>query len=221
MFSKKYLQFFHFGGKIYDEVLILTITYELGNSLYINSTNRCSNDCEFCERNLRNNVNGVDNLWLEREPTVEEIMFDLGKRDLAKYDEVVFCGFGESMVRFEDIFEVAKRLKSVDSPPKIRINTNGQGNLIAKRDITPELAGKIDVVSISLNAKSADEYQKICKSEFGAAAYDELLEFARLAKKYARVILTVVDCMGIADINACREIAENLGVEFRVREFES
>ena len=196
----------------------MTITYELGNSLYINITNRCSNDCEFCVRNIADNVNGKDNLWLEQEPTVEEIIEDIKTRNLTKYDEVVFCGFGEPMMRWEDVLEVADWLKRNHPSTVVRLNTNGHGNLIANHDITPELAGKIDIVSISLNAKSAIEYDKVCKSEYGENAYDALLEFAKLASKYARVILTVVDDMNVNDINACQKIAENLNVEFRVRE---
>ncbi|MCL2838932.1 MAG: TatD family nuclease-associated radical SAM protein [Oscillospiraceae bacterium] len=197
----------------------MIITYELGNSLYINMTNRCSNDCEFCVRNLRDDVNGQDNLWLEREPTVDEIMEDISKRDLSKYDEIVFCGFGEPMIRYDDVLNIAARLKASNSPPIIRVNTNGHGNLIAGRDITPELAGKIDVVSISLNAKNAAEYDKVCRSEYSEAAYAAMLDFAKLASKYARVILTVVDDMNAGDIEACRKIAKNLGVDFRVRTF--
>jgi len=195
----------------------MTITYELGNSLYINITNRCSNDCVFCVRNIADGVNGRDNLWLDLEPTVDQIIKSLNSRVLSKYDEIVFCGFGEPMIRYDDVFAVAEWLKQ-NSLPTIRLNTNGQGNLIANRDITPELAGKIDIVSISLNAKNATEYNDLCKSEFGERAYDALLEFAELASKYSRVVLTVVDNMELGDINACRKIAENLGLDFRIRE---
>ena len=204
----------------------MTITYELGNSLYINITNRCSNDCKFCVRNISDNVNGRDNLWLDREPTVDEIIKNITTRDLSKYDEIVFCGFGEPMIRWEDVFKVAEYIKNVEDVhplvpkkiPIVRLNTNGHGNLIANRDITPELNEKIDIVSISLNAKSATEYDEICKSEYGEKAYNALLDFAKLASKYVHVILTVVDVMNKDDITACRKIAENLNVEFRVRE---
>jgi len=196
----------------------MTITYELGNSLYINITNRCSNDCKFCVRNITDNVNGKDNLWLVIEPTVEEIINDIKTRNLSKYNEVVFCGFGEPMIRWEDVFVIAEWLKHNNPSTVIRLNTNGQGNLIANRDITPEFKKKIDVISISLNAKSAEEYDELCKSEYGEKAYSALLEFAKSASKYACVILTVVDNMKDGDIEACRKIAENLDVEFRVRE---
>ncbi|MEE1048734.1 MAG: TIGR04100 family radical SAM protein [Clostridia bacterium] len=198
----------------------MTITYELGNSLYVNVTNRCSNACEFCVRTKHDGVNGKDNLWLDREPTVEEIKEDFGKRDIDKYDAVVFCGYGEPMMRADEVIEIAKWLKENNPSVRIRINTNGQANLIHKRDITPELGGVVDTVSISLNAENAQKYQRVCVSEFGEAAYEGLLEFARLAKEYVpEVIFSVVDVMSKEEIDACRRIAEDCGVIFRVREY--
>lgn len=198
----------------------MTITYELGNSLYVNVTNRCSNACEFCVRTKHDGVNGKDNLWLDREPTVEEIKEDFGKRDIDKYDAVVFCGYGEPMMRADEVIEIAKWLKENNPSVRIRINTNGQANLIHKRDITPELGGVVDTVSISLNAENAQKYQQVCVSEFGEAAYEGLIEFARLAKEYVpEVIFSVVDVMSKEEIDACRRIAEDCGVIFRVREY--
>lgn len=198
----------------------MTITYELGNSLYVNVTNRCSNDCGFCVRNEHNGVNGKDNLWLEREPSVEEIKADFEKRDLSKYDAVVFCGYGEPMMRTDVVLEVARWLRENNPALKIRVNTNGQANLINKRDITPELEGIFDCVSISLNTDSAEKYQKLCKSEFGEAAYEELQNFARLAKRYVpEVVFSVVDILPKDEIENCRKIAEDCGVSFRVRKF--
>lgn len=198
----------------------MTITYELGNSLYVNVTNRCSNACEFCVRTKHDGVNGKDNLWLDREPTVEEIKEDFGKRDIDKYDAVVFCGYGEPMMRADEVIEVAKWLKENNPSVRIRINTNGQANLIHKRDITPELGGVVDTISISLNAENAQKYQRVCVSEFGEAAYEGLIEFARLAKEYVpEVIFSVVDVMSKEEIDACRRIAEDCGVIFRVREY--
>lgn len=199
----------------------MTITYEYHNSLYVNITNRCSNACSFCVRTKHDNVNGKDDLWLDREPTVEEIKTDFMKRDLSKYDQVVFCGYGEPTERFDDLIEVAKWLKTVDKDLPIRINTNGQANMICGRDVTKEMAGVVDVVSISLNAPTAGKYQEICKSRYGEDAFSGLQEFASLAKNYVdRVIFTVVDkTMPDEDIEKCRDIAKSCGVEFRVREY--
>lgn len=198
----------------------MTITYELGSSLYVNITNRCSNACSFCVRNKHDTVNGKDNLWLDHEPAVDEIKADFEKRDLSEYDAVVFCGYGEPMMRADVVIEIAKWLKKNHPDIKIRINTNGQANMIYKRDITPQLEGIIDCVSISLNAENAEKYQKLCKSEFGEEAYAGLLEFARLANQHVpKVVLSVVDIMKPEEIEQCRKVAEDCGVTFRVREF--
>ncbi|MBE5040384.1 TIGR04100 family radical SAM protein [Ructibacterium gallinarum] len=199
----------------------MTITYEYYHSLYVNLTNRCSNACTFCVRNKHDDVNGKDNLWLEREPSLEEIKADFEKRDLSKYASVVFCGYGEPAMRFDDVIVIAKWLKEKQPDLPIRINTNGQANLICKRDVTPEMAGCIDCVSISLNAENPEKYQKLCQSEFGGeTAFSGILDFAARAVKYVpEVVFSVVDIMPEAEIEACRKIAQDCGVKFRVREF--
>lgn len=199
----------------------MTITYEFSDSLYVNMTNRCSNACTFCLRNNHDDVNGVDNLWLTREPTLEEIKEDFLKRDLTKYRAVVFCGYGEPTERFDDLIAVARWLKQISPDTPIRLNTNGQANLIMGRDVTPEMQGCIDTVSISLNAENAEKYQEICRSKFGGeAAFEGLKQFAVRAKQYVgEVIFSVVDVMTPEEIEHCRKIAEDCGVKFRVREY--
>ena len=199
----------------------MTITYEYGDSLYVNLTNRCSNACTFCVRNEHDNVNGKDPLWLDREPTIEEIKEDFSKRDLSRYSSVVFCGYGEPTMRFDDMVLIAKWLKAQKPDLPIRLNTNGQANLICGRNVTPELQGCFDCVSISLNAENAEKYQELCLSEFGGEkAFSGLLEFARLAKSYVpEVVLSVVDVLPKEEIEHCRKIAEDCGVKFRVRTF--
>ena len=199
----------------------MTITYELHNSLYVNITNKCSNACEFCVRTMKDSVNGRDPLWLDREPTIDEIKEDFKKRDLSKYDAVVFCGYGEPMERYADVIELSKWLKSIHPNVKIRINTNGHANLIAERDITPEFKDIIDCISISLNAATAEKYQKICHSRYGKDSYIALQDFAARAKQFVpEVVFSVVDkTMPSEDIEICRAIAEKCGVSFRVREY--
>lgn len=199
----------------------MTITYELHNSLYVNITNKCSNACEFCVRTMKDSVNGRDPLWLDREPTIDEIKEDFKKRDLSKYDAVVFCGYGEPMERYADVIELSKWLKSIHPNVKIRINTNGHANLIAERDITPEFKDIIDCISISLNAATAEKYQKICHSRYGKDSYTALQDFASRAKQFVpEVVFSVVDkTMPSEDIEICRAIAEKCGVSFRVREY--
>ncbi len=199
----------------------MTITYEYFSSLYVNITNRCSNTCTFCVRNKHDDVNGKDNLWLEHEPTIDEIKDDFLSRDLSKYDSIVFCGYGEPTMRFDDMCLIAKWLKTLVPELPIRLNTNGQANLICKRDVTPELDGLFSCVSISLNAETAEKYQKLCVSEFGGdTAFEAIQDFAVKAKKYVPdVVFSVVDIMSAEEIDKCRLIAEKCGANFRIREF--
>ncbi len=197
----------------------MTITYEVGYSLYLNITNRCCNNCSFCVRNKSDGVGSANNLWLDREPTVDEIITAIQKHDLSRYQELVFCGFGEPMMRTIDIVEICKKVKSVHNIP-IRINTNGQANLIFGRDITSLLEGYVDIISISMNTSNKDSYQTICKSAYGVAAFDALIDFAVKCKRYIpNIILTVVDVINSEDIKACRAIAKQIGVNFRVRHY--
>jgi len=164
-------------------------------------------------------VGNASNLWLDREPTVDEIITAIQKRDLSKYQELVFCGYGEPMMRTPDILEICKKIKSVNKIP-VRINTNGQANLIFERDITPSLEGCVDTISISMNASNKESYQAFCRSVYGDAAFDALLDFAAKCKRYVpHVVLTVVDIIPTQDIANCRAIANEIGVNFRVRQY--
>ncbi|SCM81200.1 Radical SAM, TatD-associated, bacteria (fragment) [uncultured Sporomusa sp.] len=149
-----------------EKGVMMTITYEWGDSLYINITNRCTNNCTFCVRNNQEGISRGMNLWLEREPTVSEVLADIQARDIYKYREFVFCGYGEPMLRTYDIIEICRYLKSAYNMP-IRINTNGHANLICGQDVTSQLAGLVDAVSISMNAKNSKEYQELCQSDYG------------------------------------------------------
>ncbi|WP_233138662.1 TIGR04100 family radical SAM protein [Sporomusa sphaeroides] len=200
---------------------MMTITYEWGDSLYINITNRCTNNCTFCVRNNQEGISRGMNLWLEREPTVSEVLADIQARDIYKYREFVFCGYGEPMLRTYDIIEICRYLKNAYNM-SIRINTNGHANLICGQDITSQLAGLVDAVSISMNAKNSKEYQELCQSDYGEKAYEAMLAFAAKCKKYIpQVVLSVVDVMPDDNIQSCREIANRIGVDFRVRHYQS
>jgi len=192
------------------------IAYELGNSLYINLTNRCTNACEFCIRKTEKGV-GYD-LWLDREPDTREIIAALKEKDPLKYEEVVFCGYGEPLLRIKEVVEVARWLKEI-GVKKVRINTNGLANRYHGRNILPELKGLVDVISISLNAQDAETYQRVSRSRYGQEAYAEVLKFIEESKKYIpEVVVTVVRWEGVDVIDA-KKVAERLGVKLRVREF--
>ncbi len=192
--------------------------YAIGNKLYINLTNRCSNNCDFCIRQGREGMSNTT-LWLENEPTAEDVVEQL-PHNLDDFDkEVVFCGFGEPTYNLDTLDEVASFLHCVDKTT--RINTNGQANLIHNRDVSDVIATSCDVINISLNECDAEKYQRHCKSIFGTKAFDALLEFAQLCRQRgAKVVFSVVDSIGEQDIAACQKLADKLGIPLRVREKE-
>ncbi len=191
--------------------------YEFGDSLYLNITNRCPNNCEFCIRNIKDGVSGSD-LWLLKEPTFQELVDDISMYDLKKYKEVVFCGFGEPTCNLSMISQIAPYLKKKGC--KIRINTNGLANLINKRDDVAKLiAPYIDSVSISLNASNAQVYQEICRSKFGEDAFYAMLKFAKdCVDAGIDTTMSVVDFIGEEEVEACRKLALEAGAHFKVRE---
>lgn len=192
-----------------------SIAYQIGNSLYLNITNRCTSKCRFCIRYKTKLFNNKHELWLKKEPAAKEIIEAIG--DPAKYKEVVFCGYGEPLVRLDTVKEISKWLK--DKGAAVRIDTNGHGNLIHKRNIVPELKGLVDSISISLNAQNKKLYNEICRPDFGEDAFDAIIEFARECKKYIpKVELTVVGIPEI-DVKEAKKIADDLGVSFRVRTY--
>ncbi len=192
------------------------IAYKIRNSLYLNITSQCTNECSFCRR-LTNPVVKGHNLRLETEPTFDEIIAAIASHD--HFDEVVFCGYGEPLVRLDIVVQVAQHLRE-NGIFNLRVDTNGQANLIHKRNIVPELAKFVPSFSVSLNAPNAEEYQRLCRSRYGPAAYEAVKGFIRECKRYgAAVVASVVAVPGI-DIEACRSVAEDeLGVPLRVREY--
>jgi TatD DNase family protein len=190
------------------------IAYRIRDSLYLNITNRCTNACVFCAKFRDFTVKGHC-LELDHEPDTAEVKQAIG--DPARYQEVVFCGYGEPLLRLDLVKEVAAWLK--ENGVRVRINTSGQANLVHGRNILPELAGLVDAMSVSLNAPDAATYQSICRSAFGTDAYPAVLDFIREAKKHIPALTaSVVGLPGI-DIDACRRIAEELGVSFRLRQY--
>ena len=191
------------------------IAYQIRNSLYLNITNRCTNSCIFCAKFSDFVVKGHE-LQLDHEPSVTELKQVIG--DPTKYEEIVFCGYGEPLLRLDLIIELSKWLKSFDVT--IRINTDGQANLVHKHNILPQLEGLIDSISVSLNASNPDDYQRLCQSTYGKdLSYQAVKDFIKEAPKYIpEVIATAVTYPGI-DITACEKVAQELGVEFRAREY--
>lgn len=193
------------------------ITYELGDALYVNLTNRCTNSCDFCVRNNPDGIKEGLDLWLDEEPSIQDVVLDIQKRDLTQYKEIVFCGYGEPMMRTDEIVEIAKHIKNSSTLP-IRVNTNGQANMYYKKDITPKLKGAVDIISISLNAKDAESYNNVCHSDYAIKAFDGLIDFAKKCKELVPIVIfSVVDVMPKDEIDECRKIADDIGVELRIR----
>lgn len=201
------------GGKT-GEALGGAIAYRIRNTLYLNITNRCTNACSFCVRTWSDFVKG-HRLWLEREPTVDEIIEAIG--DPSGYDEVVFCGYGEPTTRLDALVAVGRWLRG--RARRVRLDTNGHANLIHGRDVTPELGEVLDAVSVSLNAPDEETYQRLCNPSFGPKTFHGVVDFIRLAKAHVpEVTATVVAVPGL-DTEACRRLCEELGVPLRVRQY--
>jgi len=205
----------------------MTIAYRLGNSLYLNITNRCSCSCTFCIRNLTSSVGDADSLWLEREPSAEEIKIALEAALQEKdADEIVFCGYGEPMERADVVMEICKHIKtnfsSLYEKPAlpVRINTNGLAFLMQPGFDISQLS-LVDTVSISLNADDNEEYQKLSRPRYGENAYPSLLEFARQAKGYTNVVFSILEkTLSDEQVANCRRIAEDMGIPLRIRGME-
>lgn len=201
---------------------MMTITYVVKNGIYVNMTNRCPCACTFCLRQNGDGIFGSGPLWLEREPSVKEVCDSIDTWELAEYDEVVFCGYGEPTERLEELLQVAAHIKE-KSDIKIRINTNGLSDLICGERTAPKLKGLIDIVSVSLNATNKEEYFRMVRPKFGPDSYDAMLRFTKECTEYVpNVIMTVVDVVtSKEEQERCREICEALGATLRVRPFES
>ncbi|MBI5418963.1 MAG: YchF/TatD family DNA exonuclease [Deltaproteobacteria bacterium] len=192
------------------------IAYRIRNSLYLNITNRCTNACVFCAKRDDYYVKG-HYLKLPGEPSVAEVLAEVG--DPTRYEEIVFCGFGEPLLRLEDVKAIAKALKHKGA--RIRINTDGLANLVHGRNVLPELAGLVDALSVSLNAPDAETYARICPSRYGTASFPALLDFLREAPRHVPSVTATAVALPALDQKAARRLAESIeGVAFRLRPYD-
>ena len=200
---------------------MMTVTYPVKKGIYVNMTNRCPCACTFCLRKNGDSVYGSEPLWLDREPTVEEVCASIDGWDLAQYEEVVFCGYGEPTERLDDLLKVAAYIRE-KSNIRIRINTNGLADLIWGEPTAPKLKGLIDAVSVSLNATNKDDYFNVVRPKFGMDSYDAMLKFTKECTKYVpEVMMTVVDVVtSPEEQELSRKICESLGATLRIRPYE-
>lgn len=199
----------------------MTIIYPVKKGLYVNLTNRCPCACTFCLRQNDDGVYGSDTLWLEREPTVSEVVEKLNETDISKFDEIVFCGYGEPTERLGALLEIAEYIKKMWKM-KIRVNTNGLSDLIWGKSTAELFINKIDTLSISLNATNPEEYLRLTRSKFGLKSFDALLNFAKNAKECGiNVVMTLVDVVtSKEEQETAKNICESLGVTLRIRPLE-
>jgi TatD DNase family protein len=192
------------------------IAYRIRDSLYLNVTNRCTNACTFCAKRRDYHVKG-HLLRLPAEPSVASVLAEVG--DPARYDEIVFCGFGEPLLRLTEVKEIAAELKARGA--RVRINTDGLANLVHGRNVLPELSGLVDALSVSLNAPDAETYARICPNRYGEGSFPALLDFLREAPRHVPTVVATAVALPGLDIAAVRRLAESIpGVSFRLRPFD-
>ena len=88
-----------------------TIVYELYGKTYINLTNSCTNECEFCIRDIKDDVEGK-NMKLKYDNIIgEDVINALVENKDSLKDEIVYCGFGEPTLRLSALIKSAKFIK--------------------------------------------------------------------------------------------------------------
>ena len=204
------------------------LVYLLDGKIYINLTNRCTNDCIFCLRKDKDDVVG-QTLWLDNDNSnaddvikqFEEKRNELLTTHNLPFKEVIFCGYGEPMLKFDVMKQVAKYIKDKYPETKIRVNTNGHANYVYKKNVVPECKGLIDEFSVSLNGSTKEEYDELSQPKFDEA-YDEMKKFIKACSDEGiSVVASVVEGYKgrHLDLAKCEEIAKSLGAKFRVREW--
>jgi len=192
-----------------------TLAYSIRNSLYLNITNRCSNNCSFCIK-FNSRTFQENDLFLDKEPSFDEIMTAIAL--CSDFDEIVFCGYGESLIRLDIVKQVAEAVKQYYSV-RVRINTDGQANLVHGRNIVPELTGIVDCLSVSLNAPDAETYIRLCQTPFGAAGFTGVCDFICLAAAAIPEVIASIVLVPSVDTESCKALAFSLGASFRVRSY--
>lgn len=195
------------------------LVYLLEGKVYINLTNSCTNDCVFCIRSIKDDVVGA-NLFLNTENVkAEDVITQLEAMHDKLSSEIIFCGYGEPMLKLEIIKQVAKYIKEKYPNTILRVNTNGHANLVYKRNVLPELKGLIDKFSVSLNGENEEVYNRISQPNF-KGAYQAVKDFIREAVKegFDTTATIVTNYKGYdVDMPKCIEITKELGAKFRER----
>ena len=185
------------------------ILYTMGDSLYVNLTNRCPCRCTFCIRQNGEGVGSAENLWFDHEPSLDQVMKAFSAVDLDRYKELIFCGYGEPTCALDNLLAVCRYVRGISSIP-IRLNTNGLSDLLYKKGTAPLLKGLLD----------AEKYKAVTRPSFGEPAFQAMLDFARACQKVVpHVVFSVVDVIPPEDIAACQKLADAMGIPLRVRKY--
>ena len=197
------------------------ILYVYKDKVYLNITNKCPCACTFCIRSKKDAIGDASNLWLNHNPSFEEVKSAIDAFDFTGYNEIIFCGYGEPTNSFDVLVKTAQYIRS-KLGIKIRVNTNGLGSLVNGRDISAELCSNVDAVSISLNCSNKEDYLKTVRPKFGIESFDEMLDFAKKCRALTEnVALSVVDVIGEEEVEKCKKIAEGLNIPLRVRKYDN
>lgn len=197
------------------------ILYVYKDKVYLNITNKCPCACTFCIRSKKDAIGDASNLWLNHNPSFEEVKAAIDAFDFNGYNEIIFCGYGEPTNSFDVLVKTAQYIRS-KLDIKIRVNTNGLGSLVNGRDISAELCSNVDSVSISLNCSNKEDYLKTVRPKFGIDSFDEMLDFAKKCRALTEnVALSVVDVIGEEEVEKCKKIAEGLNIPLRVRKYDN
>ena len=197
------------------------ILYVYKDKVYLNITNKCPCACTFCIRSKKDAIGDASNLWLNHNPSFEEVKDAIDAFDFNSYNEIIFCGYGEPTNSFDVLVKTAQYIRS-KLDIKIRVNTNGLGSLVNGRDISEELCKNVDAVSISLNCSNKEDYLKTVRPKFGIESFDEMLDFAKKCRALTEnVALSVVDVIGEEEVEKCKKIAEGLNIPLRVRKYDN
>lgn len=195
------------------------IVYIYGGKPYLNLTNECPCRCDFCIRKNGDGLGSADTLWHKHTPSADEVKKAVEEFDFSPFDEVTVCGYGEPLCALDNLILACKIIKE-KYKIRIRLNTNGLGDLINGKPTVKLISDYIDTISISLNAPDAEKYDAVCHSKFGLRAFDAMIEYTKECAKCIPIVkMTVVDVISKDDIEKCRIIAEELGVQYRVREY--
>ncbi len=192
--------------------------YAYKNGLYVNLTSQCPTACTFCIKFSWKHQYRSHNLKLTHEPSVAEVLEAAG--NVSCYQEVVFCGYGESTYRMTEMRELsdAFRQKGIG---RVRLNTVGLGDLINKRHIAPELGSFLDSVCISLNTADPQQYIELHRPlpAFRDKAFESVQNFIRECVTHVpETVVTATDLPGV-DIEAVQRMAASLGAQFRLRPY--